>query len=134
MFFLVKLLAVFPSLGNFFRGPFGKFAIGAIIVIVAFLGFRYWLFQHDERVRNELLIGYNQQQIVLMQEQQEEFDELMKQALQGQALRLKDLVEDRDRIQERADDIINRLGGLDGGDASEVLRSAVQLLKEQGSE
>lgn len=132
MFFFSKLLALLPF-GNFLRGPLGQLAMYAIIALAAYLGFQYWLHQHDNMVKQEVLIEFNHKQEELFKQKEAEYQEKLKQANDTQEQYLAEIMTEINRLKNEKDDLIKTLrdSNLKGGDASEILRGAIRLLQER---
>jgi len=132
MFFSAKLLAFLPF-GNFLRGPLGKLVMVATLVLILYGGFQYWLSHHDQSIRDQLLAEYNQQQSDLTHQLQAAYDARLADVTQAQNARIAELNKNIADIRNQRIALIDQLRStnLTGGDSSEVLRGAIQLLTDQ---
>lgn len=132
MFFVAKLLAFLPF-GNFLRGPLGKIVMIISALLLIYGGFQYWLYRHDAFIKTQLIAEYNQQQAELTRTLQAQYDQQLLDIQNSQNLLVVELQSKVSKLTDQRISIIDQLrnSGLTGGDASEVLRGAVQLLSDQ---
>jgi len=130
MFFIVKLLAFLPF-GNIMRGPLGKFIIGGMIVAAAAIGFKTWLYMHDSNIRKVSTLEFNQSQIQQNIKDQKVYQNKITNLLIEQKSTLTGIVNQRDILQKRTDDIIKRIndGQYKGGVSTDVLQQTIKELK-----
>lgn len=132
MFFLTKLLAFLPG-GNFLSSTLGKILIGAGLMLALWMGFNVWLSNHDDDIRNAARLEFNQEQILVLEEQRQEFTRRMMQLEASQADRIATLQSERDEAQAEAEELITsiRSGEFDGDEdaASPILQETIRQLQ-----
>ena len=133
---LLNLLGMFVPALNFLRSPLGKVALGAGAVVAVVIGFNIWLSNHDKELSDRLLAEFNLQQQEAARKQQEEFDKKLNEVLLSQEESLSRVREERDRQARAAKNLIEQLRekNLEGGEASPVLRGAIELLEKRRSD
>lgn len=136
MFFWTKLLAFLPG-GNFLKSTIGKILLGVGLALALWMGFNVWLDKHDSAIRNAAVLEFNQQQILLLEKQRQEYEMRITELEEAQSQRIADLEAERDAAQEEAEEIITRLrsGEFDGDQepSSPILQETIRQLQQRAN-
>lgn len=130
MFAWSTITALLPGVG-FFKTTLGKVSIVLGLLVAAYIGFNIWLSNHEDKIRDAALLEFNQQQLILLEEQRLKFERGMKAIEDAQKARISELETRNKEFREEADELIARLqsGQFDGVDdeSSDIL---IETLKE----
>lgn len=102
---------------------------GAIIILIIISSIAYFIHQHDQRIYNEAITGFNLKQEQILQEKKKEYDELtLKYQSENDELKkqLEDSQKQLDQLSEKINNIIKN-SKTKNKSASDLLK---QIIKE----
>lgn len=136
MFLWTKLLAFLPG-GNFLRSTLGKIVLGVGLAVAVWAGFNLWLHNHDKAVREAAVLEFNQQQLLVLEQQRQDYERRITELEASQADRIAELEAERNAAQQEADDLIEglRAGDFDGDDkpSSPILQETIRQLQQRAN-
>ena len=129
-FIIAKALGFLP-----FGGIIGKIMLFGGILLVAFIGFKFWLSAHDDAVIARGLLAWETAQYEQLELDRAEFARRLSEVRSEEADRVRALIAERDAWARRTSILIERIkaGEFNGSDdpSSEVLQEAIRILGER---
>ena len=132
MMFLTKFFT-----RGFLSSPLGKLFLGLVVAVTIWVGFTLWLSNRDSNIREITLLEFNQQQLLLLEQQRRIYEERIVEVEQSQATRIAAITAERDAATTEAENLIKdiRSGKFDGDEepSSAILREAIKQLQQRAN-